>query len=712
MKTKECAVSSIEAARALTQRGFYVVPIPSGNNHPVVDKWQNLRITLDDLEAHFADGDNVGILLAPSGLADVDLDCREAIAAADELLPKTAMVHGHLSSPRSHRYYLPTSIPKNKSFHDPRQDKAKSARAVIAELRVSGQTIAPPSINLRTGERVEFDCDGEPASVDGDALAAAVAKVAAAALLGRYWPQGARHFASLALAGMLLRVGWNDDNVTDFLDAVTSAAQDEESASRLHDVVTTAQRLDTEQPVTGARTLAELIGNDVITKVCEWLGLGTGNNEHNTAPRSRGGGLVKQLSDDISSAEQFAQDQSGELYRFNNGVYVPDGERHVKRLVKTLLEKRNETQVWSSNRAKEVVEYLRVDSPLLWERPPLDLINVKNGLLDVTTGELSPHSPEFLSTVQLPVVFDASAECPAWERFVADVFPKDAQQLAWDIPAWLMTPDTSIQKAILLVGEGANGKSVYLAALRTFLGRANVASESLHRLESNRFAVAQLVGKLANICPDLPSASLAGSSVFKLITGGDCITGECKFKQPFPFIPFARLVFSANHFPRSADASHAYFRRWIILPFERTFDPSDQIPREVLDAQLAAPSELSGLLNKALGAVAAIRTRGGLHEPESVCGAGMEFVRLTDPVAGWLNSITIQCPDEMVAKDVLLAEYNRTAVREGRPIITPTALGLGIKRFMPGINDAQRKVGGRRQWVWLGLGLRTPEFEA
>jgi putative DNA primase/helicase len=216
--------------------------------------------------------------------------------------------------------------------------------------------------------------------------------------------------------------------------------------------------------------------------------------------------------------------------------------------------------------------------------------------------------------VQLPVAFNASAECPAWEKFVADVFPEDARELAWDIPAWLMTPDTSIQKAILLVGEGANGKSVYLAGLRTFLGRTNVASETLHRLESNRFAVAQLVGKLANICPDLPSASLAGSSVFKLITGGDCITGEWKFKQPFPFVPFARLIFSANHFPRSADASHAYFRRWIILPFGRTFDPSEQIPREVLDAQLAAPSELSGLLNKALGAVAAIRTR---HEGDA-----------------------------------------------------------------------------------------------
>ena len=709
MKVKSCVTPVLEAAYDYTDKGYFVVPIPRGTNHPVVDKWQNLRLKQDELESHFADAASIGILLSPSGLSDIDLDCAEAIAAADELLPKTAMVHGHLSSPRSHRYYRPTSIPKNKSFHDPRQDKTKSDRAVIAELRTNGQTVVPPSINLRTREVVTWDSESEAATVNGDVLAAAVAQVAAAALLGRYWPNGSRHFATLALAGMLLRARWATDDVEQFILAVGSAAQDEETSSRLHDVVSTAQRLDTEQPVTGARTLAELIGEDIVAKVCEWLGLGTGNEERNTSSQSRGGGLVKQLSDEISSAEHFAQDQSGELYRFNNGVYVPDGERHVKRLVKTLLEKRNETQSWSSNRAKEVVEYLRVDSPLLWERPSLDVINVKNGLLDVTTGELNPHSPEFLSAAQLPVSFDASAKCPAWEKFVAGVFPKDAQELAWDIPAWLMTPDTSIQKAILLVGEGANGKSVYLAGLRTFLGRANVASETLHRLESNRFAVAQLVGKLANICPDLPSASLAGSSVFKLITGGDCITGECKFKQPFPFVPFARLVFSANHFPRSADASHAYFRRWIILPFERTFDPSEQIPREVLDAQLAAPSELSGLLNKALGAVAAIRTRGGLHEPESVCGAGHEFVQLTDPVAAWLNSTTMQSPDGMVAKDVLLAEYNRTAVREGRPIITPTALGLAIKRFIPGIKDAQRKVEGRRQWVWLGLWLRTPD---
>ena len=152
---------------------------------------------------------------SPSGLADVDLDCREAIAAADELLPQTEMVHGHISSRRSHRYFRPTSIPKNKSFNDPRLEKAKSARAMIVELRANGQTIVPPSINLRTGEPVEWDSEGEPATVDGDVLAAAVAQVAAAALLGTLLAErvatfryiGARRNAATGTMGERMR--WN-----------------------------------------------------------------------------------------------------------------------------------------------------------------------------------------------------------------------------------------------------------------------------------------------------------------------------------------------------------------------------------------------------------------------------------------------------------------------------------------------------------------------
>jgi len=425
-----------------------------------------------------------------------------------------------------------------------------------------------------------------------------------------------------------------------------------------------------------------------------------GGSGGNTDP-----GLIKELADAISSEDKFAQDRGGWLYRYADGVYKPDGEERVKRMVKFFLESWGQTKKWSSGRADEVVEYLRVDSPFIWERPPLDIVNVANGLLDVATGKLKSHSSDFLSPVQLPVSYDPTATCPAWEKFVSEVFPDDAQELAWEVPAWLMTPDISIQKALLLLGEGANGKSVYLSALRAFLGRANAAAESLHRLESDRFAVAQLVGKLANICPDLPSSSLSGSSVFKAVTGGDCITAEYKFKQPFEFQPYSRLVFSANFLPRSNDASHAYFRRWLIVPFPRTFDDSEQTPREVLDAQLAAPSELSGLMNKAVVALAAIRKHRGFTVAKSVSNAGREFMRLTDPIAVWLDAMTRKDPNARVAKKTLFEAYNGDARREGRPPITHTALSLAVKRLIPGIKEGQRTVVGVKTHVWLGIEL-------
>ncbi len=84
------------------------------------------------------------------------------------------------------------------------------------------------------------------------------------------------------------------------------------------------------------------------------------------------------------------------------------------------------------------------------------------------------------------------------------MFPSDGRVLAYEIIGWLMIPDMSLQKSILLIGDGANGKSVYLWAVSAFLGRENIASLSLQRLEGDKFAAARLVGKLANICADLP----------------------------------------------------------------------------------------------------------------------------------------------------------------------------------------------------------------
>jgi len=429
-------------------------------------------------------------------------------------------------------------------------------------------------------------------------------------------------------------------------------------------------------------------------------------------PKTRGAGngdevkiSVDLLADDIIGRNHFAQDGGGKLYRYVDGTYKRKAEGYVKAEVKRLCVDLGAADKWGSRLASEVVEFIRVDARELWECPRLDVLNVKNGLLRIADRKLLPHSPDHLSSIQLPVVHDREATCPKTEAFVDQVFPKDARALAWEVPAWLSRPDTSIQKAILLTGEGANGKSTWLNLVNHFLGKGNTAGVSLHKLESDKFAAARLIGKLANICPDLPSEHLAGTSTFKAITGNDVLTAEYKFKDSFDFTPFARLVFSANHPPQSSDASHAFFRRWLVIPFDRTFTESEQIPRDILDEMLTAPGELSGMLNKCLDATDRLTNERAFSEPESVKQAWLDFHATTDPLSVWLDKFTVDDPDAVVATQSLRASYNSHAARDGRPAYPAKTFTTTILRLRPTVEVKQRTSAGRRQLCYVGLGL-------
>jgi putative DNA primase/helicase len=279
--------------------------------------------------------------------------------------------------------------------------------------------------------------------------------------------------------------------------------------------------------------------------------------------------------------------------------------------------------------------------------------------------------------------------------------------LAWQVLGDLLTPDRSIQKAIALIGEGGNGKGVFLQLAVNFVGLENVSHLSLQRLEADRFAPARLYGKLANICSDLPSERLAGSAVFKAITGCDRITGEFKYRDSFEFTPFARLLISANHLPSSRDASKAFFDRWLMIPFEAGFrNTRKEIPRSVLDRALSAPGELSGALNEALPALRRIRREARFTETPSTQSQSEEYQHAADPLGQWLARATMASPASVIPQDRLHAAYTSTCASLGRPIVTKQMFGRRLRALRPEIQEAQRMIDGRRQWVYLGIALR------
>jgi putative DNA primase/helicase len=415
--------------------------------------------------------------------------------------------------------------------------------------------------------------------------------------------------------------------------------------------------------------------------------------------------VVKDVAEAVSRTDSFAQGPGGALWYYDGGYYRPEGVEYVCRRTKEILIGWNQERRWSSHFGREVAEYIRLTSRSLWGAPPLDLVNLTNGIFDLKTNTLMPHSSDHLSPIQLPFPYNEQAECSAWDAFTADVFPEDCCTLAYEIAAYLMRPDMSQQVAFLLYGTGSNGKSRYLRGLMHFLGMQNIAALSLQRLENDRFATARLVAKLANICPDLPSQQLASTSSFKSIVGGDVVLAECKFQDSFEFVPYARLVFSANQYPRSSDASYAFFRRFVVIPFERTFE-QDAIDPRLLDARLSQPQELSGLFNRALSVLEAFQGRGAFVSSESTKAASTEFQQETDPVAVWLDAETQTGPNEVVSKQSLYVKYSGQMRERDECPITQKAFSQAVKRLRPQVREGQPFIGGTRQHAWLGMGLK------
>ncbi len=253
-------------------RKWAVIPVPPKSKRPVGEEWQHWRIGIDEVDLSFNDSQNIGVLLgAPSdGLVDVDLDCDEAVLLARTFLPWTAARFGRTSRRASHWLYSCTNPP-----HSTRRLRhaINGEGATLVELRSTGaQTIFPGSVHP-AGEPIDWDEQGAPAAADADDLFAATRRLAAASLLAKFWPQGARHDAALALAGGLLRSEWPLASVLEFVVAVARAAGDDEiERDRVQAVRDTADKLARGEPATGWTTLAEIVDERVVKRALTWLG--------------------------------------------------------------------------------------------------------------------------------------------------------------------------------------------------------------------------------------------------------------------------------------------------------------------------------------------------------------------------------------------------------------------------------------------------------
>jgi len=273
----------LDVAQAYVVRGWKVVPNPERTKEPVLPDWPNLDLSLDDLPAYFTVNGhrpNIGVILGrrSRGIVDVDNDTPEAIAFAKLWLPATDAVFGRKSKRRSHYlYYAADGVgPKTTQFQRPGSPREKTGPAMLVELRSNvGQTIFPGSIH-ESGEPVEWERDGEPATIDVAELERAVRWIASGSLLVPFWSEGRRNYLALALAGALLRAEWTVEDAGDFIEGIAQVASDPEWSKRRRQCVEpTADKFADGANVVGVPALADQIGDQAVVKaLVSWLRLG------------------------------------------------------------------------------------------------------------------------------------------------------------------------------------------------------------------------------------------------------------------------------------------------------------------------------------------------------------------------------------------------------------------------------------------------------
>jgi putative DNA primase/helicase len=419
-------------------------------------------------------------------------------------------------------------------------------------------------------------------------------------------------------------------------------------------------------------------------------------------------------------------------YEKNRGIFLP----HAEHMIKSTLEEKfgyddptNPDSIPLTN--NDIKEYLgHIHRRTYIDRnafdPDIEWIGTQNCMVNLLTGESREFNPEFLCTVSLPVRFDDSPEtrktqlaecailgsaaigsCPRIMKFLYDVMSPEDVETVLDFIAYCLWRHYKFAIWILFNGAGQNGKSTLINLITKFLGGDNVSSESLHRLLENRFAVAQLYRMLANVDADLSSETLRNTGILKKLTGNDEMPAEIKFLTPFKIRSHAKLIFSCNTMPETKDTTDAYFRRLVIINFNKQFfGKTDDVN---LLQKLTTPEELSGLFRVVLSRLPRVLKNGIRTTSNRTMTTTYEkYIGNIDPAELFHEKALNKSgnPDDTPTKYEVYESYKlfcrvHNLIAGSEAYLSRKITSKGIKYFVGGRDQET----GERPYRWYGLKL-------
>lgn len=299
------------------------------------------------------------------------------------------------------------------------------------------------------------------------------------------------------------------------------------------------------------------------------------------------------------------------------------------------------------------------------------LINLLNGTFEISPNSknIRPFNKADFLTYQLPFHYDTQANAPLFHQYLDKVLPdKERQMVLAEYLGSIFIKNGSKtlkeEKALILYGSGANGKSVFFEIVNALLGHENVSSYSLQSLTNETgYYRAKLANKLVNYASEINGK--LETSVFKQLVSGEPVEARLPYGEPFMLKQYAKLIFNCNELPKDVEHTNAYFRRFLIIPFDIT------IPEEEQDKNLHTKiieTELSGVFNWVLKGLNRILTQKEFSKCEAAKIAIEQYKTESNSIKLFLDDQEyISHPEGQIVIKQLYQEYKCFCIEDGMP---------------------------------------------
>lgn len=333
----------------------------------------------------------------------------------------------------------------------------------------------------------------------------------------------------------------------------------------------------------------------------------------------------------------------------------------------------------------ETLKYLEIITPNNEEPFSSNYLAFRNGILNLTTKELLPFSPEYAITNKIPWDYNPNAYDQTVDLTLNKIACNDEsiRSLLEECIGYCFYRRNELSKSFILTGSGSNGKSTFLDMVRNVLGRNNYVSLDIDEL-SEKFSTTTMFGKLANIGDDISDEFLQGKAIsqFKKIVSGNDIKAENKGQDVFFFKPSVKLLFSANEIPRVRNKGFkAIKRRLVIIPFNAEFSKNDPDYKWNIISLLTEQTATEYLIQLGLQGLERVLMNNGFTDSEAVTKQIDEFEKDNNPI--------IQFVDEF-GEDAILNEstseiftmYDSFCYKNGFSKVSQKKFSMEIKRLL------------------------------